>query len=115
MKSLSILHLGLPLLELLHLVHGDVFVDQLVHLFVHLQRQLPPGDPPEADDQEKHKDYDRYHSECYPSRQVGALRRGIFEAARRHRRHALANRLKDLIRLKVSPVDDAVDDYARIV
>jgi hypothetical protein len=46
---------------------------------------------------------------------VGALRREILEAARRHRRHALANHLKDLVRLKVSPVDDAVDDYARIV
>jgi hypothetical protein len=57
-RSGSALEFDFSLFKLFDLVHRDVFVDKFIDLFVHLSRELPPGNSSEAHDEENHKDDD---------------------------------------------------------
>ena len=102
------------LLELLHLVHRNVLIHQLVYLFIHLHRKLPPGNPTETNHQEDNEDYYWNHSEDDPASYISTSD-WILTATLRHRCHAFADSLKYLIRFEVATVDHTVDNDTRVV
>lgn len=98
-KSGFVFEFDLSLFELLHLVHGDIFIDKFIDFLIHLLGELSACNPSEAHNEKDDEYHYRHNSEYDPVGQVGVVCGCACVASRRSWIHAFANSLEHLVGL----------------